>query len=533
MSPIVEEPESRPARRDASSDTKPSRRSRLRSAVGWLPNIAVFGLLISVAWFGHANDWRLPSRSEASSPIAGPEWCEAHGVPEEKCIVCQPGLIEAPRETTFCQTHGVHGCVYSDPSLAMTKVTPEVKEDDLARAMRALSIRPRRENNSLSPVPGTRVQFASLDAMRQSGVDVEPVTRRAVAETISAPAEVRYDETRTARISPAADGVIRQVLVQVGESVEAGQVLAVLDSEKVGRQKSELSAALSEEKLRRSELSRIERATKSGAVSKQRFLEVQGQLRQAEVAVARAARALRNFGIELNAGTLRKLDSKDADEAVRGLGQSKLEGDVGENWIAVEAPLAGRVTTRDAVVGEVVERGEVLFQVSDTSTMWLDLRVRAEDAALVSLGQTVRFESDGGRNVSGPVVWISSDVDTQTRTVRVRAEVPNADGQLRNEQFGTGEVVLREEPEAIVVPDDAVQWDGQNMLVFVRDARFFEEDRPKFFVARSVRTGVSQDGFTEIIAGVLPGEVVATGGSDVLRAQLLKSNLGAGCTCGH
>ncbi len=92
---------------------------------------------------------------------------------------------------------------------------------------------------------------------------------------------------------------------------------------------------------------------------------------------------------------------------------------------------------------------------------------------------------------------------------------------------------LRLCPDAIVVPDEAVQWDGENTLVFVRDARFFEEDRPKFFVARSVRTGVKQDGFTEIIAGVLPGEVVASRGSDVLRAQLLKNNLGAGCTCGH
>jgi len=96
-----------------------------------------------------------------------------------------------------------------------------------------------------------------------------------------------------------------------------------------------------------------------------------------------------------------------------------------------------------------------------------------------------------------------------------------------------GEIILRDESDAIVVPKSSVQWDGENTLVFVRDARFFEKDRPKFFVARSVRVGVNQDGFTEIIAGVLPGEVVASSGSDVLRAQLLKNNLGAGCTCGH
>jgi multidrug efflux pump subunit AcrA (membrane-fusion protein) len=109
----------------------------------------------------------------------------------------------------------------------------------------------------------------------------------------------------------------------------------------------------------------------------------------------------------------------------------------------------------------------------------------------------------------------------------------NVDQELRNESFGRGQIILRDEPRAIVVPESAVQWDGTGQIVFVRDTRFFEEGRAKFFVARSVRTGVTHDGFVEIIAGTLPGEVVATDGSEVLKAQLLRSNLGAGCTCGH
>ena len=128
----------------------------------------------------------------------------------------------------------------------------------------------------------------------------------------------------------------------------------------------------------------------------------------------------------------------------------------------------------------------------------------------------------------------STEVDQETRTVAVRAEVENPDGQLRNEAFGVGRIVLREEPEAIVVPTSAVHWDGSCNVVFVRDRNYFaSEDSPKVFHTRTVRPGVKQDGFTEILAGVLPGEVVVTKGSGVLRSQLLKNNLGAGCTCGH
>ena len=104
---------------------------------------------------------------------------------------------------------------------------------------------------------------------------------------------------------------------------------------------------------------------------------------------------------------------------------------------------------------------------------------------------------------------------------------------MRNETFGTGEIILREAPEAVVVPSEAVQWDGSCFVVFVRDKNYFAKDHPKLFHTRSVRPGVTKDGRTEIIAGLLPGEVVATQGSSVLRSQILKNNLGGGCTCGH
>jgi cobalt-zinc-cadmium efflux system membrane fusion protein len=70
----------------------------------------------------------------------------------------------------------------------------------------------------------------------------------------------------------------------------------------------------------------------------------------------------------------------------------------------------------------------------------------------------------------------------------------------------------------------------------VRDKRYFDKDSPKVFHVRTVRVGGESEKFnekfTEILAGVLPGEVVATKGSDVLRAELSKNNLGEGC-CGR
>jgi multidrug efflux pump subunit AcrA (membrane-fusion protein) len=507
-----------------------------------LPSTIVVGGLVSLAWLGHHNDWKLPTfDASASSTVDGPEWCDSHGVPEAECINCVPGLIEDQPELLFCKEHGVHGCVLDNPSLAETKAPVEVLPTDLERAALALAIRPRRENLALSRFPGTRIQFASVEAMQRAGVDVEPVERRDVTESISTAAEVRYDATRTAQVSPSVDGIVRAVNVNVGDWVNAERVLAVVDSEKVGRLKSELLSSLSEERLQRQTVARLKPLAQSQAIAGKRLIEAEAALQQAEVAVDRAVRALRNLGLQFDSERLRTLNTTQISAEVRRLGMERIElsaigtnQNANDNWIAVTAPLEGRVVQRNAVVGEVVDRGSEMFRISDTRTVWLDLRVSAEDSRLAQIGQEVRYRPDGSTELHrGKVIWISSDVDAVTRTVRVRAELTNMDGRLRNESFGTGDIVLREENEAIVVPSNAVQWDGENSLVFVRDKRFFEEGRPKFFVARSVRVGVSENGYTEIIAGVLPGEVVASSGSDVLRAQLLKSNLGAGCTCGH
>jgi cobalt-zinc-cadmium efflux system membrane fusion protein len=127
------------------------------------------------------------------------------------------------------------------------------------------------------------------------------------------------------------------------------------------------------------------------------------------------------------------------------------------------------------------------------------------------------------------VSWISTAVDEPTRTIKVRVDLPNAEGRLRANTFGTARIVLREEPQAIVVPTEAVHTDGTCHIVFVRDKHFHEAGSAKFFHIRTVRPGVKQGEMTEIIAGLLPGEVVASKNSVVLQAQLLKSGLGAGC----
>ena len=193
------------------------------------------------------------------------------------------------------------------------------------------------------------------------------------------------------------------------------------------------------------------------------------------------------------------------------------------------SPRNGIVVARNAVAGEVVDSGKPLFTVADTSRMWLQLNVRLEQAEKISIGQKIIFRPDGSdREADGAITWISTDVDIGTRTIQVRGELANDAGHLRNETFGAGEIVLREEPHAIVVPNTAIHWEGCCYVAFVRDKGYFKDGSYKVFHTRSIRPGAVMGNNTEVIAGLLPGEVIVTKGSGILRAELLKGNLGAG-----
>src|SRR5262249_39648757 len=123
------------------------------------------------------------------------------------------------------------------------------------------------------------------------------------------------------------------------------------------------------------------------------------------------------------------------------------------NLLAVRAPLTGQIVARAVVAGEVVDITKVLFTVVDPSRLSLSLHVRAADARHLKNGQDVRFRPDGEKSDHVTrIEWISPSADEKTRTIRVRATLDNAKGRLRASTFGTGRIILRHEPEAILVP---------------------------------------------------------------------------------
>lgn len=524
-------PTSTPSQRSSSI------RDRLAHAV---PTVAVLAALCGLAAWGHSTDWTMPTFLAliGSSRTAAEDWCKEHNVPESQCIECKPSLV--PRsDHGWCKEHGVANCPLHHPDIAQLADMASVTAADFDRAQRALALLPRQENNSRCELHTRRIQFESVEVVEKAGIDIAVVQERPVLEAITANCEVIYDQTNVAHLSSRASGTVWRVIRQIGDSVRAGEVLAFVDAAEVGRNKNEFLQAISQLRLKQTVVDRMRPLVNGGSISERTFLEAEAALQEARIRVQTAQQALVNLGLSVRAGDFADVATDKIAERIQFLGiprDSAKEWDkeaTSSNLLPLRSPLDGMVVERKVVAGEVVDTVTKLFTIADVTRLWLMLDVRQEDARYVSLGQPVLFKPNGKNQseIKGTVSWLSTSAEAQTRTVKVRVDLPNAEGRLRANTFGTGRIVLREEPKAITVPTEAVHWDGCCHVVFVRDKDFLNPDAPKFFHVRKVRTGVKAGDTTEIIIGLLPGEVIASKNSVVLEAQLLKSNLGEGCAC--
>lgn len=530
----------RPGTAPPTAEARPGltpRRPLWKTLVGALPNLVVFSLLGGVMYLGHHTGWKLPKLSALTgdSTVEGvDDWCTEHLVPESTCIECQVDLLPKEKPFGFCQEHGVAECVIHHPELAQVKNEPRFPKYDTVRAIAVLA---RSENNSRNTMHTSRVQFVSAESVAKAGVDVDVVGERPMAEALTANGEVTFDPTRVGHLSARVPGMVAAVFKTLGDEVKQGDVLALVDASQVGQAKSQLLQAIVHLQLRKTTLERLRPIATGGALPQKAIIEAEAALQEAEVALISARQSLSNLGFDVAEGLEGRTPQTLADD-LRFLGipasavAALPAGTKTANLIPIRAPYEGVVVASEVVAGEVVDTAKSLFTVSDPKRMWLVLSVRQEDAPYVHRGLPVRFRPDNGaQEIPGEVSWISPAVDQQTRTLQVRVAIDGRDGSLRDKTFGAGRIILREEPNAIVVPREAVQSTPDASFVFVRDKNWFGKTSPKFFHVRQVRLGARDDQYVELLAGVLPGEVIATKGSNVLLAQLLRSNLGAGCGC--
>ena len=523
---------------DSQGPIKPcTLREQLLSLFGGLAaNLTVLGIAGLVGWYGFKNDWKLPVFStNGQHSNEEDDWCSEHKVPESICIECNDALMPKPKEKGWCRIHGVSECVLCNPALAQLGKTPVVTKAEMEQSVAALAFEKRTANIPNCKTHLRRIQFATSDDADKSGIVVEPVWRSPVVEFISAPGEIIFDQTRVSHLSARASGTIWKMFKRLGDEVRAGEVIALVEAAEVGKAKTELLQTFANLQLKAQSLANLQDA--ATAVPASKILESDVALKEADIRLGAACQALTNLGLPIDEGQVKSTSASQLKERLHGLGipaqslGAQHQRLLSSNLLPVVSPMDGRVVSTEMVAGEVVDTAKVLFEIAEPKSMWLTLDIRGEDAHRVQKGQLIRFQTHNSTaELVGTITWKSAQVDPKTRTIKVRADLANPDQTLLANTYGTGRVILREEQKAITVPSEAVQWDGCCHVVFVRDKDYLKSDL-KVFHVRKVRVGAKAGKNTELIAGVLPNELVVTKGSGLLLTELLRGSLGEGCAC--
>jgi multidrug efflux pump subunit AcrA (membrane-fusion protein) len=189
--------------------------------------------------------------------------------------------------------------------------------------------------------------------------------------------------------------------------------------------------------------------------------------------------------------------------------------------LELKAPIDGVIIERSATVGELLDKGEEVCTISDPAQLWAIAEIKERDIAVVKIGQEATFTvlSYPQEKFHGKVVLIGNQVEAASRTLEVRIAVDNADGRLKPGMFADVEIITTMLDNVLLIPDSALQTEGEDQIVFVAlDGNKFEK--------RTVKIGDEQQGRVRVLEGLKAGDKIATEGSFILKSEMLKGQLG-------
>jgi Cu(I)/Ag(I) efflux system membrane fusion protein len=309
--------------------------------------------------------------------------------------------------------------------------------------------------------------------IQRTGVKSEPAAPRVIRTMVRAPGTIQLDERRISVISMRAESWVQKVAdVTTGTRVKKGQPLMEIYSPAVSSAAAEYISTINS------------KATASeglyGRGSRQRVMNLEVP---EPVIVAMEKSGIVPIAIE---------------------------------W---SAPRDGIVLERSAIEGMRAQPGDVLFRVADISLVWAMADVAERDLGAIAVGQpaVVRARSFPGRQFSGKISVVYPQVNRQTRTARVRIELPNPDLALLPDMYVDAEINTGSAEPVLAVPDSAVLDSGSRQAVIVDKG----EGR---FEPRDVKLGHRGDGYVEIREGISDGEPVVVSANFLIDAE---SNLKA------
>ncbi|MCC7292779.1 MAG: efflux RND transporter periplasmic adaptor subunit [Phycisphaerales bacterium] len=400
----------------------------------------------------------------------------------------------------------------------------EPAHDPAGHAHEAATAESSHEHGESEPAPSGHVDEIKLtaEAVKRHGIEVAAAEQHRLKPTFVAPAQVGFNAEAIAHVGSWLPGRVQELRVRLGDVVNKGDVLLVVESPELGEAQSEF---LQKRIIAQTGVSTVELA-KSGLDRASRLYDLNKSIPLDEVQKRelefKSAQALQLAAQSAALAAENKLHLMGMDQAA--VQQLEESGEVNPR-MNILAPLAGRVVEREVTLGELVSpEKEALIVLADTTTLWVLADVPDARLHEVSLGAASWIRSDtlSGHKHPGQVSYISPMVDPRTRSAQVRVAVQCEHGTLCPGMFVQVEITATNpaDPDPaprVAVPEDAIQTVEGLPSVFVP-----VPGESNTFSPRPVVLGKPVAGMVPVYSGLAEGESFVKGGTFILKAELGK-----------
>jgi cobalt-zinc-cadmium efflux system membrane fusion protein len=334
-------------------------------------------------------------------------------------------------------------------------------------------------------------------------IETAPAGPGTLTRVIVAPALVTVEADRLGKVAAKVVGTIAELRKKLGDPVEKGEVVAIIDSREVADAKSDYLAALVRLDLQSALFQREKGLFEKKIAAEQSYLKARGAYEEAKLHAELARQKLASLDLS---------EQEIADLPRQPVGALRRK--------EIRAPAGGRVIERRVHLGQPVGgegQEKELYAIADLSIVSAEIAVAIADIADLRAGQRVRLVHGGKDEAEGRLVYVRPTIDHETHSGRAIASFPNEALALRPGTALTARVALAEKEVRLRAPRSALlAFEGES-VVFVRT--------PEGFLKREVEAGESDRDFVEIVSGLEPGEEVAVTNAFVLKAELGKARL--------
>jgi cobalt-zinc-cadmium efflux system membrane fusion protein len=343
--------------------------------------------------------------------------------------------------------------------------------------------------------------FVELTEKQTGALKIGPVELRNFETLKTAVGTIDFNQNMLVQVFSQYSGKILKAFFNLGDEVRQGDILFTIDSPDLLQAESTLMASAGVLELQTRTLARATQLLKAGGSAQKDVDQATSDQQTAEGNFKAAKNAVRIFG---------KTDA----EIDQILAQRKVD-----STLLVPSPISGRIIARNAAPGFLTQPGNAPapYSVADLSTMWMIANVIETDAPAYRVGQEVQVKVTAYPDTTfhGHVTTVGSVIDPNTHRQLVRSEIADPQHLLRSGMFASFVIRMGDPAQSPAIPVEGVVREGDGTMT-----AWVTADRRRF-VKRTVRIGIQQGGWSQILEGLQPGELVVTDGAVFLSNKLL------------